>query len=138
MKEKRKTRNFRKITPFLRRHRVRRGSCDQKKFLLKFVQRSVLRTCEVWGASEKPFFCNLNTKPRGGHRAPSPLQADQMNIWHSYQYHLKETVLPSNVFVYKICNAAFWLVNKSKQKHSWCNHSLSICLKTEILHCVMT
>ena len=70
LKEKRKTRNFRKITPFLRGHRVQRGSCDQKIFLPKFVQRSVLRTCEVWEASEKPFFGNLNSKPRGGHRAP--------------------------------------------------------------------
>ena len=66
LKEKRKTRNFRKITPFLRGHRVQRGSCDQKIFLPKFVQRSVLRTCEVWEASEKPFFGNLNSKPRGG------------------------------------------------------------------------
>ena len=55
LKEKRKTRNFRKMTLFLRGHRVRRESCDQKKILPKFVQRSVLRTSEVWGPQKSRF-----------------------------------------------------------------------------------
>ena len=80
MKEKHKTRNFRQMTLFLRGHRVRRGSCDQKKILLKFVQRSVLRTCEVWGASEKPFFGNLNTKPRGGAPCPPPVTGGPLTL----------------------------------------------------------
>ena len=73
--EKRKNRYFWKMTPILRGQGVRGGSYDQKFFSPKFVQRDVLRTCGVWGASEKPLFGNLNSKPRGG-LPPPPLPAD--------------------------------------------------------------
>ena len=57
---------------------VREGSYDQKNFSPKFVQRDVLGTCEVWGASEKPFFGNLNSKPRGG-PGPPPVAGGPLN-----------------------------------------------------------
>ena len=49
---------------------VRGGSNDKKIFLPKIAQSDVLGTCEIWGASEKPFFGNLKSKPRGGPAPP--------------------------------------------------------------------
>jgi len=46
---------FGKLPPILRGQGDRGGSYDQKNFPPKFVQRDVLGTCKVWGASEKPF-----------------------------------------------------------------------------------
>ena len=71
------------MTPFFEGSEGPRGSYDQKIFSPKFVQRDVLGTCKVWGASEKPFFGNLNSKPRGGPWAPpvagGPLKNCEIN-----------------------------------------------------------
>ena len=78
--KERKTQNsqFSENDRFLRGHGVRRGSCVQKIFLPKFVQRSVLRICEVWGVSEKPFFGNLNSKPRGGKKSKNYIHRNSL------------------------------------------------------------
>ena len=58
------------MNPFLRSQGVRGGSCDQKIFLPKFAPRTILGTCEVLGASEKPFFCYFKFRSRGGVKPP--------------------------------------------------------------------